>query len=71
MWALHCRSLLLWNSCFLHLGEAARVESGVDDPADFAVEAWQEVQATEDALQSHACNSNVALRYMAFEYLHQ
>ncbi|EIN11157.1 hypothetical protein PUNSTDRAFT_118688 [Punctularia strigosozonata HHB-11173 SS5] len=70
MWALLCRSMLLWNSCFLNLSENLAQLPGTEDPAEFAIEAWQECQAIEDTLRAHTCNVNTALDFVSREFLH-
>ena len=67
VWALHCRSMLLWNSCFRQKGE------GLSDKekAEFAIEAWRESLAIQDSLEIHVCSSNTALSHSCREYLYK
>ncbi|KAH9940377.1 uncharacterized protein BXZ73DRAFT_88637 [Epithele typhae] len=67
VWALYCRSMLLWNSY-----SCIQRDEGLstDERARFAIDAFQEAQAIQDALDMHLCNSNTALIYIAREYLY-
>lgn len=42
-----------------------------DERAKFAIEAWAETQAVQDALDMHQCNSDTALMYVCREYLYK
>ncbi|KAH8107663.1 hypothetical protein BXZ70DRAFT_1013538 [Cristinia sonorae] len=66
IWALYCRSMLLWNSCIRQqdLGWSTQ------ERATFAIEAWAETQAVQDALDMHICNSDTALMYVCREFLY-
>ncbi|EMD33836.1 hypothetical protein CERSUDRAFT_117900 [Gelatoporia subvermispora B] len=66
VWALYCRSMLLWNSCSRQRDETWTT----DERATFAVEAFQECRAIQDALDMHHCNLDTALMYVAREYLY-
>lgn len=65
VWALYCRSMLLWNSC-------ARFEddslSG-DVKAQIAISVYTETTAVEQALDAHICNLDTALIYMCREFI--
>jgi hypothetical protein len=67
VWALYCRSMLLWNFC-TRLRKDTCPES---EKAEFALEAWVETQAIQDSLDMHVCNLNTALMYMAREYIYK
>ena len=68
VWALYCRTMLLWNSC----STIQRDESlSTDERAKFAIGAFQETQALQDALDIHVCNLNTGLIYVAREYLYK
>src|SRR5882762_3090061 len=64
LWALYCRSMLLWCSCVRQ-----KDELGYD--ADFAIGVWQESQAIQDSLDTHLCNGNDSLIHACREYLHK
>jgi hypothetical protein len=73
VWALYCRSILLWNSCFARLRSSARVYSTAalgDREAEFAVEAFNECRALEEGRRAHTCNSDVEMLYATGEYIH-
>ncbi|KAF4567153.1 hypothetical protein EYR40_006147 [Pleurotus pulmonarius] len=65
VWALYCRSMLLWTFC-----NRIRVEGCSDeDKAEYASEAWSETQAIQDSIDMHNCNLDTGLMYMTKEYL--
>ncbi|KAF9653892.1 hypothetical protein BDM02DRAFT_3086609 [Thelephora ganbajun] len=66
VWALHCRSMLLWNSCIRQKNEGL----GEKEKAEFAIEAWRESQAIQDSLEIHVCSSNTVLSHSCREYLY-
>ncbi|KAK7692152.1 hypothetical protein QCA50_003771 [Cerrena zonata] len=66
IWALYCRSMLLWNSCMRQRDDSWSTE----ERANFAVNAWQEIQAVQEALDYHTCNLETALIYVCREYLY-
>ncbi|OCH89059.1 hypothetical protein OBBRIDRAFT_733272 [Obba rivulosa] len=66
VWALYCRSMLLWNSCSRQRDETWTTE----ERATFAIEAFQECRAIQDSLDMHSCNLDTALMYVAREYLY-
>ncbi|THH31408.1 hypothetical protein EUX98_g2788 [Antrodiella citrinella] len=66
IWALYCRSMLLWNSCMRQRDTTWTS----NERAKFAIEAWAETQAVQDALDMHQCNSDTALMYVCREYLY-
>lgn len=43
----------------------------MEERADFAIGAWQEIQAVQDALDAHKCNRDTALMYVCREYLYK
>src|ERR1700722_11880768 len=67
IWALYCRSMLLWNFCS-RLRKDTCPES---EKAEYALEAWVETQAIQDSLDMHVCNLHPALTYMAREYIYK
>lgn len=66
IWALYCRSMLLWNFC-----NRFRHPSRDEERAEQAHEAFLEAQALEDALNVHSCNLDTGLIYTCREYLHK
>ncbi|EJD03209.1 uncharacterized protein FOMMEDRAFT_168239 [Fomitiporia mediterranea MF3/22] len=64
IWALYCRSMLLWNSC-LHLRKLA----SDSEKAEFSVNAWLEASDIEDALDAHHCSTESHLMYMTREHV--
>ncbi|KAG9316797.1 hypothetical protein JVU11DRAFT_2861 [Chiua virens] len=67
MWALYCRSMLLWNFCTTRLRKNTYSR---DHTSELALEAWQEAQEIQNALDSHTCNLDMALLYMCREYVY-
>ena len=67
VWALHCRSMLLWNSCIRQKIEGLNEK----EKAEFAIEAWRESLAIQDSLEIHVCSSNTALSHSSREYLYK
>jgi len=75
VWALYCRSLLLWNFCNRFLSQAPpslRVRSSqqLDEDADALQEAWNEARTIEDALEIHVCNYETGVAYLCQEYIY-
>lgn len=66
LWALYCRSMLLWNSCIRQ--QDSNWTS--DEKARFAIDAWGQIALIQDALDMHQCNSETALTYVCREYLY-
>jgi hypothetical protein len=59
--------MLLWTSC-------SRQRDGnweTEARADFAISAWVETRAIQDALDMHHCNADTALIYMCREYIYK
>lgn len=67
VWALYCRSLLLWCFCERFRHDPLCPE---EDKAEFAQEAWNETQSILDSLNFHVCNLDTALIYMSREYIY-
>ncbi|KAF8883073.1 hypothetical protein CPB84DRAFT_1750754 [Gymnopilus junonius] len=65
VWALYCRSMLLWNFC-----NRFRQPSQEEERAEQSHEAFLEVQAIEDSLNAHQCNLDTTLIYTTREYIH-
>ncbi|PSS38007.1 hypothetical protein PHLCEN_2v147 [Hermanssonia centrifuga] len=68
IWALYCRSMLLWNSCVRYSDTSATWTT--DKRASFAIDAWRETRAIEDALDIHQCNLDTSLIYICREYIY-
>ena len=65
VWALYCRSMLLWNSC----AELSHDNVSDADKAEFAMQAWLEADIIEDALNCHVCSAEQASLYVGRDYL--
>lgn len=71
VWALHARASLLWAACALYLHQPKNEPNpplAEQERAEFAVEAWTEAQAIEDALARHLCKSDSEMVYNTKEY---
>ncbi|KAI0674887.1 hypothetical protein C8Q78DRAFT_1066793 [Trametes maxima] len=67
VWALYCRSMLLWNSCAcIQRDDTLSTELR----ASFAIAAFQETREIQDALNTHQCNLDTGLIYVCREYLY-
>jgi hypothetical protein len=66
VWALYCRSMLLWNYSN-HLYGQLDVNG---ESARECQESWNETQAIQDSLDMHTCNLDTALIYMTREYIY-
>ena len=67
VWALYCRSMLLWISAI-----RPRDNSWTNDErSDFAINAWTETRLVEDALNMHKCNLDTAVMYLSREYIYK
>ncbi|KAF8634264.1 hypothetical protein AX17_004221 [Amanita inopinata Kibby_2008] len=66
IWALYCRSMLLWNFCNrLIWGNIA-----VEDRAEYSTEAMNETMSLQDSLDAHHCNLNTVIIYRCREFIH-
>ncbi|KAJ7484846.1 hypothetical protein B0H11DRAFT_2018961 [Mycena galericulata] len=71
VWALYCRSLLLWNFCnrlLNHPGNKAPQQ--IDDEAEALQECWNEAQGIQDSLEMHICNYETGVTYLCQEYIY-
>lgn len=59
--------MLLWNSCMRQRDDSWPSE----ERANFAIHAWHEIQAVQEALDWHSCNAETALMYVCREYLYK
>ncbi|KAI0829772.1 hypothetical protein BC628DRAFT_1477485 [Trametes gibbosa] len=67
VWALYCRSMLLWNSCnWIHRADSLPSEQR----ARFAIHVFQETRSIQEALDMHVCNLDTGLMYVCREYLY-
>ncbi|KAF8230754.1 hypothetical protein L208DRAFT_1438051 [Tricholoma matsutake] len=66
VWALYCRSMLLWSFCH-RLGNTS---SDNDDLPELIFDAWAETQALLDSLKMHDCNLDTAIIYLCREYIY-
>ncbi|KAI0671084.1 hypothetical protein C8Q78DRAFT_1033916 [Trametes maxima] len=66
VWALFVRAMLLW-----HTGIRIQSDRFIHDfqRAQFAIDAWMEAEAIEDALNQHTCGLEQRLAYQAREFL--
>ncbi|KIK57175.1 hypothetical protein GYMLUDRAFT_75693 [Collybiopsis luxurians FD-317 M1] len=66
IWALYDRSFLLWHTC-----ARVRAETSMNDveKGEFAVKAWLEADAIENALNKHTCAIEKAYVFQGREYL--
>ena len=65
MWALYCRSMLLWNCCVRFQDDTL---TG-DQKTQIAIAVFVEIRAVERALDAHICNIDTALMYMCREFI--
>jgi hypothetical protein len=66
VWALYLRIMLLWNAC-VRMRQDTSI--GDFDKRDFAMRAWIETEALEEALQWHTCGVEKAFAYHGREVL--
>ncbi|KAI0045994.1 hypothetical protein FA95DRAFT_1494741 [Auriscalpium vulgare] len=65
VWALFCRSLLLWNVCVRFQDESIHMDRKVQ----LAIQTFVEIGAVERLLDTHICNIDTALIYMCREFI--
>ncbi|KAH9969311.1 hypothetical protein BGW80DRAFT_1335542 [Lactifluus volemus] len=65
VWALYCRSMLLWNCTVRFWDESLSTE----ERTRIACAAFVETHVLEDALDAHICNIDTALIYMCREFI--
>lgn len=66
MWALHCRTMLLWHSC-VRMRHDSITSDG--EKAQYGIAAWQQVEILENALNGHTCGLERSFLFQAREYL--
>ncbi|KAF7343742.1 Zn(2)-C6 fungal-type domain-containing protein [Mycena sanguinolenta] len=71
VWALYCRSLLLWNFCNHILSQSGpKADHQTEAEADALQECWNEAQAIQDSLEMHICNYETGVTYLCQEYVY-
>ncbi|KAI0249633.1 hypothetical protein BJV78DRAFT_1155707 [Lactifluus subvellereus] len=65
VWALYCRSMLLWNCTVRFWDERLTTE----ERTRIACAVYVETRVVEDALDAHICNIDTALIYMCREFI--
>lgn len=68
VWALYCRSMLLWNSSSIIQRDETLT---TDERARFAIDVFHETRDIQDALKMHQCNIDTGLMYVCREYLYE
>ncbi|KAF7314507.1 Zn(2)-C6 fungal-type domain-containing protein [Mycena kentingensis (nom. inval.)] len=66
IWALHDRAFLLWHACIKMRNDLA---ASMETKGQFALKAWHEADAIEDALNRHTCMIERAFIFQGREYL--
>lgn len=65
MWALYCRSMLLWNCTVRFWDERLTTE----ERTRIACATFVETRVVEEALDAHTCNIDTSLIYMCREFI--
>ncbi|KAJ6585157.1 hypothetical protein B0H19DRAFT_1108565 [Mycena capillaripes] len=66
IWALYERSFLLWHACIKMRNDTT---APVADKGQFAIKAWLEADAIEEALNRHTCGIERAFIFHGREYI--
>ncbi|KAJ7367084.1 hypothetical protein DFH08DRAFT_679593 [Mycena albidolilacea] len=66
IWALYDRAFLLWHACIKMRNDKS---APVLDKGQFAVKAWLEADAIEEALNRHTCGIERAFIFLGREYI--
>ncbi|KAJ7644009.1 hypothetical protein FB45DRAFT_736166 [Roridomyces roridus] len=66
VWALYDRSFLLWSACITMRGDTS---GPIAEKRQFAMRAWLEADAIEEALNRHTCGIEKAFIYHGREYI--
>ncbi|KAI9058380.1 hypothetical protein FKP32DRAFT_1581766 [Trametes sanguinea] len=66
VWALYIRAMLMWNSCVRMRGDSSLPDS---EKANFAMSAWKEIDAIEQALKRHSCGIERSFLFQGRELL--
>ncbi|KAG5351414.1 hypothetical protein C0989_006524 [Termitomyces sp. Mn162] len=67
VWALYCRSMLLWN----FTNQLRMTVLPDDEKVELIYDAWSEAQSLQDSLRMHTCNLDTVLIYMSREYVYK
>ncbi|KAI0632142.1 hypothetical protein C8Q77DRAFT_1060620 [Trametes polyzona] len=66
VWALYTRAMLMWNSCIRMRADTTLPDA---EKAAFAVSAWKEIDAIEEALERHTCGIERSFLFQGRELL--
>ncbi|KAJ7025394.1 hypothetical protein C8F04DRAFT_1046634 [Mycena alexandri] len=66
IWALYDRCFLLWHACIKMRSDSSAT---VTDKGQFAIKAWLEADAIEEALNKHSCGIERAFIFHGREYI--
>ena len=66
VWALYMRCLLLWNGCVHMRNDASMADA---DKAQYAMDAWLEIDMIEATLNRHTCNIERTFLFVSRDYL--
>ncbi|KAI0372180.1 hypothetical protein BV20DRAFT_940530 [Pilatotrama ljubarskyi] len=66
VWALYIRAMLMWNSCIRMRADTTLPDA---EKAAFAVAAWREIDAIEEALKRHTCRIERSFLFQGRELL--
>ncbi|KAJ7288164.1 hypothetical protein C8J57DRAFT_1279278 [Mycena rebaudengoi] len=66
IWALYERAFLLWHACIKTRNDSSAT---IAEKGDFAIKAWLEADAIEDALNKHTCTIERAFIFQGREYI--
>jgi hypothetical protein len=66
IWALYDRAILLWHACIKMRNDKS---APVLDKGQFAIKAWLEADAIEEALNRHTCGIERAFVFLGREYI--
>lgn len=65
IWALYCRSMLLWSFC----NRSRFGDHTKEEREELAYATWSEAQSIYDSLDTHTCNLDTAVIYLCREYI--
>ncbi|KAJ8501969.1 hypothetical protein ONZ51_g330 [Trametes cubensis] len=66
VWALYVRAMLMWNSCIRVRADTTMPDA---EKAQFALAAWREIDAIEEALKRHTCGIERSFLFQGRELL--
>lgn len=67
VWALYCRSMLLWNS----VSQRRQQTWSTELRGRFAVDAFNEARIIQEAIDMHQCNLDTSLIYLTREFIYK